>query len=156
MDSMKESFELMLSALMEFVDMVNSSHANGVYFGTENRLYPAEIHTVVAIGENEGISVTKLAKMLNVSKPTLSERIQKLVTKGFVKKEKNPDDLKAVVLRLTPDGRTACHHHEMHHLKMYKVFCEHFGEESRETIELLTRTFNQALKLEKELGEHNF
>ena len=102
---MKEPFEQMQVALMDFVDAVNDSHAGGIDFGTEHRLYPAEIHTVVAIGDNEGIGVTQLAKQLDVSKPTISERTRRLAAKGFIRKEKESTNAKSVLLWLTADGR---------------------------------------------------
>lgn len=147
MDSTRESFEEMQALMMNFVSLVQKSHAGGVHFGTEHALHPAEIHTVVAIGEKEGIGVTQLAALMNVSKPTISERIHKLVKKGFIQKIKAPDDQKSVTLWLTPDGETACAHHELHHQRMYDVFLEHFGHEAREQIDLFSKTFSQAAQI---------
>ena len=143
MDTRKERFERMLEALMAFVDATNQSHSEGVSFGAENRLYPAEIHTVVAISKTQGISLTKLAEELGISKPTLSERIRKLVRKGFVRKEKNPEDRKAVTLWLTEEGEIAERHHAAHHEKMYAAFCRHFGDDAPLKMELFTKTFEE-------------
>ena len=143
MDTQKERFEQMLEALMAFVDATNKSHSEGFSFGTKCRLYPAEIHTVAAIGRNQGISLTKLAEELGISKPTLSERIRKLIQKGFVTKEKNPEDQKAVRLRLTKDGEKAERHHAIHHEKMYTAFCRHFGEDASQRMDLFTNTFKE-------------
>lgn len=153
---MKESFEQMQELMMHFVDLVHNSHAGGVCFGTKYPLHPAEIHTVVAIGEKEGIGVTRLATLLNVSKPTISERIQKLVKKGFVQKIKAPDDQKSVTLWLTPDGNTASVHHELHHQQMYEVFLEHFGDEAREKINLFGETFSQAAQVVKKMNARSY
>jgi DNA-binding MarR family transcriptional regulator len=112
-------------------------------------LYPAEIHTVVAIGESEGISVTELARKLNLSKATLSERIQKLVKKDFVIKKKNPADRKAVVLFLTENGQIACEYHEKHHMNMYDVFRNYFKDETGEKIELFSKTFKELIRFEQ-------
>lgn len=154
MNTDRESFEQMLVFLMKFVDTINESHAGGVSFGTEHRLYPAEIHTVVAIGGSEGISLTKLAEELNISKPTLSERIRKLTSKGFVEKKKNLQDQKAVTLWLTASGKKACEHHELQHLKMYKMFCAYFGSEAQEKIELFSETFRELMRFEENTEEH--
>lgn len=154
METEKERFEQMLEALLSFVDVVNDNHAEGVCFGSEKRLFPAEIHTIAAIGQNQGVSLTKLAEELRISKPTLSERIRKLVDKGFVKKEKNPEDLKAVTLRLTKDGEKADHHHTLHHEKMYAFFCRHFGAEAPQKIDLFTNTFRELTLLTEDAEDH--
>ena len=153
MNTEKERFEQMLEALLKFVDTINASHSQGVCFGAGNRLFPAEIHTIAAIGRNPGTSLTKLAGELCISKPTLSERIRKLVAKGFVKKEKNPEDQKAVTLWLTEKGETADHHHTLHHENMYAIFCRYFGEETPRKIDLFTKTFNELNRFGKNVDE---
>lgn len=154
MRTTKESFEQMQTALMNFVDMVNASHVGGQYFGTKYLLHPAEIHTIAAIGKNETIGVTQLAQQLNVSKPTVSECIQKLVKKGLIWKEKSPVDTKAVILWLTADGNTACVHHERHHKRMYEIFCDHFGDKSHQKIEVFTKTFTQISQIIEKINEY--
>ena len=155
MDKGKVQFDHMLEALMDFVDAINASHAGGVRFGSETPLYPAEIHTVAAIGRSRGTSLTKLAEELAISKPTLSERIRKLVAKGFVEKRTNAEDRKAVTLWLTPEGETADQHHSLHHEKMYALFCRHFGEDSAQKIALFTRTFEELTRFGKDAAEHD-
>lgn len=137
----------MLSAMLAFVDTVNAHHAEGVCFGTDIPLYPAEIHTIAAIAEAEGGSLTKLAGILGISKPTLSERIRKLVAKGFVRKEANPDDRKAVTLWLTENGRTADHHHTLHHERLYADFCLFFGNKAPIKIDHFKMTFDELIAL---------
>ncbi len=149
MVSEREQFEHMLDVLMQFVDAVNEEHAQGVCFGEKHRLFPAEIHTIVAIELNEGIGLTQLAEKLDISKPTLSERIRKLVTKGYVTKRKNPADQKAVQLHLTSDGKDAAYHHELHHQKMYETFSTYFGDESSHKIEMFTKTFTELSRFEQ-------
>jgi len=154
MDTGKERFERMLEALMAFVDATNESHAKGVCFGTGKPLFPAEIHTVAAIARAPGISLTRLAEDLGISKPTLSERIRKLVAKGFVEKKTNPEDRKAVILRLTADGEKADRHHTQHHENMYAFFRRQFGEETEGKIELLTQTFRELIRFGSEADKH--
>ena len=154
MDAQRERFEQLLEMLIQFVDNVNESHVGGVYFGTEHPLYPAEIHTVVAIGANEGIGLTQLAEKLGISKATLSERVRKLVAKGFVKKKKNPDDRKAVLLVLTADGKKAERHHEKLHATMFDMFCNYFGDDAESKIELFEAAFRELTQFQKDMPGH--
>lgn len=153
MDAQQNQFEYMLEALMQFVDAVNERHAGGVSFGSNHSLYPAEIHTIVAIGNNPGIGLTKLAEKLSIAKPTLSERIRKLVDKGFVVKDKDSTDQKAMMLRLTEEGKKAEKHHETHHLKMYEVFRKYFADDTAVKINLFTNTFRELAKFEEEAAK---
>ncbi|PIE31135.1 hypothetical protein CSA57_00070 [candidate division KSB3 bacterium] len=154
MDVERQRYEDMLAALMRFVDIVNKEHAHGVCFGGRHRLFPAEIHTIVDIGLNDGISLTRLAEKLEISKPTLSERIRKLVAKGYVMKVKNSADHKAVKLHLTPAGKDAAYHHEIHHREMYRRFKAYFGEDALQRIELFTRTFTELSSFEKQIEDN--
>ncbi len=155
MDEERVAFESMLEVLMKYVGSVNENHKEGVYFGTEQRLFPAEIHTVVIIGEREGIGITQLAEILQISKPTLSERIRILSRKGFVRKAVNPVDRKAVTLWLTEDGKTACVYHEKHHQHMFQVFKDYFKDDTAAKLKLFSDTFNQLLRFEQHFINNN-
>ncbi|TVM32783.1 hypothetical protein DQK91_13815 [Oceanidesulfovibrio marinus] len=151
----KMRFNQMLEALMAFVDAINASHSKGVRFGTDIRIHPAEIHTIAAIGMNQGVSLTRLAENLKISKPTLSERIKILVGKGLVEKRKNPEDRKAVTLWLTPEGKKADQHHTLHHEELYATFRQYFGEESSQKIDLFTRSFQELMLFGKDADGHD-
>lgn len=149
MNEFRKSYETMQHALLELVDTVNAHHRGGVDFGTGHRLHPAEIHTIATIGDEPQITVTQLAERLSVSKPTISERIGKLMKKGLVEKGTKPYDAKAVTLLLTKTGWTAYTHHEAHHDKMFDVFVSQYGEKS----EIMAQKLSQALHEMQNLAE---
>ena len=144
----------MQKSLMELMDAVNAKHTKGVDFGTGHPLFPAEIHTLTAIEADEGITVTALAQCLNVSKPTVSERIRKLAINGLITKEKTQENAKAVTLWLTDTGRVACQGHEAHHAKMFERFTAHFGPAAPEKIALFHEAFTQFIPLAKSFESH--
>jgi len=154
MNDTQKSFEHMQRLLMDLIETVNSRHAAGIDFGTGHGLFPAEIHTIEAIGLNEGISVTQLAVFFKVSKPTISERVRKLAKKGLIVKTKKAEDAKAVALRLTGEGRIAFEGHKAHHQKMYELFSEYFGSDTREKIEGFSNAFTQFLRIAQKLDNH--
>jgi len=53
----------------------------------------------------EGLRVSALAAHLNVSQPTASDAAAALERKGFVEKHADPEDGRALVLRMTRSGR---------------------------------------------------
>lgn len=84
-------------------------------YGTGILLSKSEIHTVVAIGDNQGINVTSLSKYLSITKGAASQMIYKLVDKGLVEKKVSPSSDTEVVLSLTKDGRINYDkHNELH------------------------------------------
>lgn len=84
-------------------------------YGTGILLSKSEIHTVVAIGDNQGINVTSLSKYLGITKGAASQMIYKLVDKGLVEKKVSPSSDTEVVLSLTKDGQiNYVKHNELH------------------------------------------
>ena len=72
-------------------------------FGTGEQLHHAEIHTIVAIGENPEINITELARETAVSKGAVSQTVQKLEEKQLIARYKGKDD-REVHLRLSDKG----------------------------------------------------
>ena len=116
--------------LMNMAKMYVRQHEKNQDFGVGDKLRRAEIHTIQAIGNNEGINLTELARRLDVTKPTVSERIAKLVRLKLVQKQTSEQNQKEVRLALTEKGWTAYHHHEEQHQDIFKLFEKHFGDET--------------------------
>lgn len=147
MDSVRRHYEAMQHALLELVETVNAEHKGGVDFGTGNRLYPAEIHTIEAIGNSVGMTITMLAEQLGVSKPTISERINKLSKKGLVHKGTKAGDAKAVIVMLTEAGETAHRGHKEHHKRMFDAFMQQYGINAKDSACRLTDACIELRKL---------
>ena len=121
--------EKILAEIMEqFVRVVNKFNRFEkvpMDFGVEEKLFPSEIHTVEAIGKNHRINVTQLSETLGVTKGAVSQMLNKLVQKQFVKKVKFPRSEKETFLELTPKGRKAFDGHEKFHRDMYLDFLKY-------------------------------
>lgn len=84
-------------------------------FGTNTYLTRVEIHTIVVVAENPGISVTELAKKQGITKGAASQMIYKLVDKDMVEKRISPDSDSQVSLSVTENGKIAYEGHENFH-----------------------------------------
>ena len=51
------------------------------------KLYHSEIHTIMAIGDHEGVYLSELARMTGVTRGAISQMISRLDEKGLVRKE---------------------------------------------------------------------
>lgn len=126
---MRDLNEKILAEIMEqFVRIVNKFNRFEkvpMDFGVEEMLYPSEIHTIEAIGKHYRINVTELAELMGITKGAVSQMVNKLVCKQFVKKMKVARSEKAVFLELTPKGKKAFEGHEKFHKKMVMDFLKY-------------------------------
>ena len=109
------------------------------YYGTDVPLFPSEVHMINKIKQNEGIHVTGLANILNVTKGAVSQIIMKLEKKGLIQKEKDINNQSRLVLKLTDKGETAFRNHEMFHKKIDAMVNEIIKDASKENAEFLKK-----------------
>ena len=107
-------------------------------YGTDEQLFEAEIHMIKSIKENEGVHVTGLAELLEVTKGAVSQIVMRLEKKGMVIKDKDDNNQSRLVLRLTPKGETAYVNHEKFHQEFDDLVSAILKEASRENIAFLT------------------
>lgn len=59
---------------------------------------------LMVLWERDHLSVKEIGAKLYLDSGTLTPLINKLITKGFVQKEKSPDDERELIISLTSDG----------------------------------------------------
>lgn len=101
-------------------------------FGTEDLLYPTEIHTIEFIGDHPGPSAKDLAAHMRVTKGAVSQMVRKLTEKDMVSSTRDYRVRSLSRLTLTDKGRTAYRGHRKLHRRMTARFAEHMGEVSEE------------------------
>ena len=140
--------------MLAIVDLINAGHKDGVDYGTGVRLSPVEAHTIQAVGDNQGLNLTALARTMNVTKATMSERVKKLTRQGLLRKSKTIDNRKEILITLTEQGRLVQKGHEETHRKMFKLFALHYGDQTEEQLELFNRAFGDYLDLARSIERH--
>ena len=106
-------------------------------FGTDQTLNSSEVHLIELIGENDGRSVTDLAKLQGVTKGAVSQTLKRLETKGMALKDEDPANSSRSVITLTNKGKTAFYAHKHWHETMDGGFREYFMNMGQEKIEFL-------------------
>ena len=147
MDDLRDAFDRMQDHVLAIVDLINSGHKGGVDYGTGHRISPAEAHTIQAVGDHQGLNLTTLARVMNVTKATMSERVKKLARQGLLRKSKGLDNRKEILITLTEQGRLVQEGHEETHRKLFRFFASHYGDRTAEQIELFSRAFSDYLAL---------
>ena len=144
---MNERIELakeLVERFYQLMNKLNELEKSAYDFGIGEKMYPAEIHTIEAIGKNSGINVTELAKTLCITKGAVSQMIGKLKKRGFINKVKSLDNDKEVLLILTDKGQKAFEGHEQFHSAMYVDFAELLKGIDTDKIDFLKTTLDMA------------
>ena len=151
MNDHQDAFDRMQDLVLAIVDMINTGHKGGVDYGTGDRLSPVEAHTIQAVGDNQGLNLTALARAMNVTKATMSERVKKLTRQGLLRKSMDLDNRKEILITLSERGRLVQKGHEEEHRKMFKLFASHYGDQTEEQLELFNRAFSDYLALARSI-----
>lgn len=88
---------------------------------SKNTLSISELHMLDVVGRN-GCTVTDIAQSMGISMPSATIAVKKLEKKGYVTKERDANDARKVVIRLTLEGRKAeAAHHWFHRQMVHNV-----------------------------------
>lgn len=105
-----------LAILMErIIHKYNQVELKKRDYGTGVMLTRAEVHTIVVVVENPGISITELAKKRGITKGAASQMIYKLVDKEMVEKRISPNSDAQISIFVTTNGKVAYKGHEAYH-----------------------------------------
>ena len=142
-----------LQESLKLINKYNSFDKKARKYGTDKLLYRSEIHVIDAIGMNEGMTTTKVAEILGITKGAVSQITSKLIEKKLIKKEEGKG-INEVYLSLTQEGMTAynghCQLHEHMFSRMNKLIGD-MDETTQEAIQnLIAELFNELTRMEKE------
>lgn len=93
------------NSVYKFVMFYNDYMSETHDYGTGALINMVEVHTLTAIEENPGISISQLANMWNRTNSALSQTATKLENKGYILRIKDLKDARAVMLYATPEGK---------------------------------------------------
>jgi DNA-binding MarR family transcriptional regulator len=151
MDEQQAAFDRMQDLVLAIAELMSAGHKGGVDYGTGDLLTPVDAHTIQAAGDNQGLNLTALARAMNVTKATMSERVKKLAKQGLLRKSRALDNRKEILITLTKQGRVVHQGHEAQHRRMFKFFAAHYGERTGEQLELFNRAFGEYLTLARSI-----
>lgn len=100
------------------INKYNQKTRNAKCYGTTDLLYPAEVHMIEIIGTYEGITTTKLAEKLGITKGAVSQITRKLLDKEMIVKEPAGEKSNEVRIFLTEKGRVVFDYHRDKHQDM--------------------------------------
>ena len=108
---------------------------------SKNTLSIAELHMLDAVGA-AGCTVTDIAQSMGISMPSATIAVKKLEQKGYVTKERDPEDARRVCIRLTLEGRKAEAAHRWFHRQMIHNIDKSVPPEDHELLLKVIRGMN--------------
>lgn len=112
---------------------------------SSDMLSVAELHILDAIGR-KGCTVTDISQSMGVSMPSATIAVKKLEKKGYVTKERDPEDARCVCIRLTTLGRKAEAAHHWFHRQMVHNIEKAFQPEERVVLLRVVHELNDFFK----------
>ena len=80
-----------------------------------------DMHIIGAVGVEEPLNMSDIAKKLSVTVGTLTTNMNGLEKKGYIIRERSTSDKRVVLVTLTERGRKAFYHHRDFHRNMIKA-----------------------------------
>ena len=88
----------------------------------------------------EGVRPNALGRALRISPPTVNEHINALESSGFAARGPDPKDGRAVLVRLSENGRSELERASSAYMDTFKALVDHLGEQDASTlVSLLSR-----------------
>jgi len=103
--------------------------------GDFSNLTMNDIHVIHAIGLEDSVSMSKLAKSLGVTVGTLTISINGLLKKGYVNRVRFEEDRRVVLISLTSTGKSAYKNHAEFHDQMMEHILKQLSENEQEILE---------------------
>lgn len=108
-----------------------------------------EVHLIESVGDGleKTRTVTEIAGDLGITAASVTIGVNKLIRKGFLKKEKSTSDRRSVLISLTRDGERVYRTHRLFHRRMVQSVFSGFSDEEKKALllglEKLDRFFQE-------------
>ncbi len=98
-----------------------------------------QLHYLNLIDRTVGLTFTQFAEILNVTKPSVTEIINKLIRLNCVEKIQSSDDGRIYYIELTEKGRNIAQISTLAEQRVVDIILEHFDDTEIETFITLIR-----------------
>ncbi|MGI6168527.1 MAG: MarR family winged helix-turn-helix transcriptional regulator, partial [Christensenellales bacterium] len=124
-----EKLEDLNRLLVKTYGLVGKVEQSAMHNGPYHDLSMTEVHTLEAVGAEAPRFMSEIAADLEITVPTLTVSIRRLIQKGYVCRRRCTDDRRVVWVELTEKGIKAKRMHDFFHRNMLKAVMRQFAEE---------------------------
>lgn len=149
----KESEDVLNMLLVKLFNDILKIEAAAIRQGEFSDLSVTENHIIEAIGKDREMTMTEVAKDLEITVGTLTTAINRLIKKEYVERRRIEEDRRVVMIELTEKGTLAYKVHEKFHEEMIDHVLEELGVSEEEvlisSLDKLDKFFQKKLELMK-------
>jgi len=120
--------------MLEIFEKILVTEEKALSKGNFSDLSVAEMHTLEGIGLYESKTMSETAAALEITTGTLTVAIDRLVRKGYVERQRDPNDRRVVRIRLTKKGKLAYRMHNKFHTLLVDRLTDPLDEEEKQIL----------------------
>lgn len=147
---MNAKANILYKFVMTYSDYIKAAHD----YGTGETINMAEVHTLTAIDETPGITVTEVALEWNRTKGAVSQIIGKLEKRGLIVRKKEGGNAKTVHLYVTEKGKLLSNAHKAYDIKELswtdEILHRNFSSEEINTFYKVMERYTELMDLPSE------
>jgi len=110
--SREEGIEILTNSIIRIINLAVTIEKIPIDIGHGVKLSASEFHIIDTAGKSPNANLSTIASFLGVTKGAISQMVQKLVEKGFLKKIQQEGNRKNIILSLTKKGEEALLFHK--------------------------------------------
>lgn len=134
-----------------FISKEISSDLLSLLFDIHNKLFnfsemmrgdvfpPSHVKTIFYLYHKKSMSISKMAKCLDISKPNMTPIIDKLIEEDLVKRYTNPKDRRKINIELTDKGIAFI---KERHLEVKSILADRISTLENDDLEKLSNSIN--------------
>ncbi len=130
-----------MKLFLRIVNKYNSMEKVPVAHGGKSGLYHSERHMLDTIASNPDLNITEYATALGVTKGAISQIVNKLESKGFVRRYKKGSNDKAVYVELTKQGKDVTERRKQVNEQTLKPLTEELNKHTDKEVAFLVAMF---------------
>lgn len=148
-----EAEDVLNSLLVDLFNDILKIEGSVLKAGEFSDLSVTEMHIIEAIGCDREMTMTEVARDLEITVGTLTTAINRLIKKEYVERRRIEEDRRVVMIELTEKGTLAYKVHEKFHEEMIDHVLEELGVGEEEvlisSLDKLDKFFQKKLELMK-------
>ena len=145
-----EARDVLNTLLVDLFNDILKIEASVLKEGEFNDLSVTEMHIIEAIGLDREMTMTEVARDLEITVGTLTTAITKLIKKGYVERKRIEEDRRVVLVNLTSKGEEVYKVHQVFHEEMICAMLSNFSDEEEQvlskSLEKLNNFFEEKYK----------
>lgn len=117
---MSAQYQQLNELMVELFQLILRAEENAMRNVCEDKLSITEVHTMEAVADSGGKTMSEVAGRLGITISTLTININRLVKKEYVQRVRQGPDKRVVQLQLLPKGRRIVKIHRLFHSHMIR------------------------------------